>query len=87
MRKTKCSVKECPSPPYCKGLCPKHYHRARRHDGDPGEAASRHRSRVVVKTRVVQSIQERLASIAEKRGITVSRVCEELIELALKKRL
>jgi hypothetical protein len=33
----KCSVKGCTTKALCKGLCVKHYHQARRHDGDTSD--------------------------------------------------
>jgi hypothetical protein len=33
----KCNVKGCTTKAYCKGLCFKHYQRARRHDGDTSD--------------------------------------------------
>jgi hypothetical protein len=33
----KCNVKGCTTKAYCKGLCAKHYQRARRHDGDTSD--------------------------------------------------
>jgi hypothetical protein len=33
----KCSVEGCTTKAYCKGLCFKHYQRARRHDGDTSD--------------------------------------------------
>jgi hypothetical protein len=35
----KCNVEGCTTKTYCKGLCAKHYQRARRHDGDTSDRA------------------------------------------------
>jgi len=36
-RSGRCSVEGCTIKAYCKGLCAKHYQRARRHDGDTSD--------------------------------------------------